>query len=421
MFRLRRLFGVLGVGSLVLAAQAPITASAAGMLTIGVDHVDFVNQQPAQGRLYEYTDFFSRSVKVHQGDTLDFKFAPFAFHVLAVARSEKFARETQPIATTDRDDPPSIATGKPKLLLNPNVFVGSDNGTLGPCGWSAPCNYRGGSDLKISGPPPFPPGPPVGPPPIFHWRVTMNAEPGTYTYFCYIHPGMRGTVRVVDQDDSTTTQAQNDAAGQLQFQQDRAQAMAAEQAANQVRFSGDEPGERTYFVKVGIGAADNHVAIDEMFPNAKVDPSKQLNLVAGDRVVYMWPDQHNVHSVTFPPDATLPFGEDCAAGFTPPPPGSPPPPPGPPPALCSSPEESNELAVDPGNAPSGTRLTNPGAIVDAGVHLGADFRLPTSLHWAVTTGNATAPGHYHFNCNIHDFMEEFLNVAPAPAGEDRST
>jgi plastocyanin len=388
--RVPRIVAVVVVGGALVGAQVPVSASAPSTLTIGVDHVDAANQRPDQGRLFEYTDFFSRSVKVHQGDTLDFNFQ--GFHDIAVTRSEALAKSQQPLATADQDDPSSVASGKPKISLNPVVFFAGSG-----CGWTAPCDYTGGNDLKIS-----------GQPQSSDWRVTIDARPGTYTYFCYIHPGMRGQVTVVETDEATTSQAQNDAVSQEQFLKEQAQAVRAEQAADVVRFTGGEPGDRTYFVKVGISAADNHVAIDEMFPNGAKDPSKQLNLVAGDRVVYSWPDEHNAHSVTFPPDAVPPFGFDCDAGFTPAPPGPPP---------CSETGEPPELIADPGNAPPGTELTSPSSVVDAGDRLGTDFRLPTSTHWAVTTGDATTPGTYHYNCNIHDFMRGAINVV---AGSDSS-
>jgi plastocyanin len=392
MMQLPRIVGALVFGGALVAAQVPVSAAAPSTLVIGVDHLDAANQQPGQGRLFEYTDFFSRSVKVHQADTLDFSFK--GFHILGIAKSEAFAQSQQPLATADQDDPPSVSTGKPKTSLNPVVFLFGSN-----CGWAAPCDYTGGNDFKIS-------GQPKG----SDWKVTINAGPGTYTYFCYIHPGMKGKFRVVEADQSTTTQAQNDAVSQQQFLKEKAQAQRAEQAADVVRYTGGEPGDRTYFVKVGVSAADNHVAIDEMFPNGVKDPSKQLNLVAGDRVAYSWPDGHNVHSVTFPPDAVPPFGIDCDAGFVPAPPGPPP---------CHEVGEPPELIADPGNAPSGTELTAPATVpptvVDSGDRLGKDFNLPTTTHWTVTTGDGTTAGTYQYNCNIHDWMRGSLNVVVGSA------
>jgi plastocyanin len=385
----RSYIGVLAAGGVVLASQvSAATAAAPSKLVIGVDHLDPANQDEVAGRLFEYTDFFSRSVKVHQGDTLDFRFyPPPLIHVIALAKTQQLAEKTHPLHFVDTDDPPSVATGKPKIIINPAVVPRGSG-----CGWTTPCVYPGGNDVEIS-------GRNQG----TDWQVTVDASPGTYTYFCYIHPGMRGRVEVVGPEVATTTQAENDVVSERQFQHDRNQALRAEQAANVVRYSGDDPGERTYFVKVGIGAADKHVAIDEMLPN------QPLNLVSGDRVLYTWADGHQAHSVTFPPDSVPDRGWDCAT-YTPAPPGPPP---------CTEPGEGPELIRDPGNAPSGTALTTPTQIVDAGVRLGRDYGLPTTIHWAVSIDDGTLPGSYAFNCTLHDWMKQNLNVSRAPKSGDR--
>src|SRR6202043_789039 len=168
---LPRIVGVLAVGGALVAAQVPVSASTPSTLIIGVDHVDPANQRPDQGRLFEYTDFFSRSVKVHQADTLDFNFQ--GFHILGIAKSEAFAKSQQPLATPDKDDPPSVASGKPKISLNPVVFFFGSG-----CGWTAPCDYTGGNDPKIS-------GQPQG----SDWNGTVHAGPRTNPYLCQIPPG----------------------------------------------------------------------------------------------------------------------------------------------------------------------------------------------------------------------------------------
>ena len=73
-------------------------------LVIGVEHIDLANQQPDRGCLFEYTDFFSRTVRIHSGDTLDFRTAPNAFHVVGIARSEYKARIAYPVVLLDADD-----------------------------------------------------------------------------------------------------------------------------------------------------------------------------------------------------------------------------------------------------------------------------------------------------------------------------
>ena len=155
---------VLATQSHALAAPAPSVRT----LVIGVDHVDLANQQPEKFRVFEYTDFFSRTVRIHNGDTLDFQTAPGAFHIVALARSEAAARTAYPIALLDSDDPNAIGSGKSKIQFGPasgSITNGTTHGggTLGDpnafpptnCGLvqfgQAPCTFRGGDDVESAG------------------------------------------------------------------------------------------------------------------------------------------------------------------------------------------------------------------------------------------------------------------------------
>src|SRR5689334_24575691 len=101
-------------------------------LVIGVDHADPANQQPEAGRVFEYTDFFSREASIHSGDTVDFRFAPGSFHVIALAPSEAAGRSTYPLAFLDTEDPQvAPGTGFPKIVLGPGngpIHGGSTSG-----------------------------------------------------------------------------------------------------------------------------------------------------------------------------------------------------------------------------------------------------------------------------------------------------
>jgi plastocyanin len=402
----------MGTGLLVQAGAAAATSTP---LVIGVDHADPANQRPDQGRVFEYTDFFSRSVRVHTGDIVNFRAAPASFHIIALAKSEQVARAVYPVATADRDDP-NAPNGAPKVALGLSNFpitggsthgggqVAFDRGGGPPvCGsaGAAPCTFRGGDDIEVAGPNP---GFDAHGPAFADWNVHITARPGTYRYFCYIHPGMRGTLKVVERDERASTQAQVDAAAQRQFLADQAAGLAAERHANQVRFHGGAPGRRTYDVRVGVAAAQLHVAIDEMLPN------RPLPLRPGDRVRYLWVDPHNVHTVMFPETNDLsPFGFDCggSTGYSPAP--SP---------TCTEPGEAfgpfpTEFLGDPGNARPGTVLTSPAAVVDSGVLFGTAYHVrPSVQRWSVATRpSATAPGAYTFHCTVHDWMAGTLNVS----------
>jgi plastocyanin len=379
-------------GALVLATQAPLTASAATprTLVIGVDHLDVDNQQPQNGRLFEYTDFFTREVRVHKGDTLDFRYAPGTFHIVAVARDEAQARKTFPIALLDQDDPNAIGSGLKKIELGPSngpITQGRPPGTAQDppfCGVASPCAFTGGDDVESTGS-----GIATfdahGNPQSADWSVTINAAPGAYSYLCFIHPGMQGHFVVVGGGDDVTTQEQVDARSAAQFSVDQREGLDAERDANKIRFSGGAPGTRTYDVAVGVGTANLHVAIDEMLP-------QHLTLTQGDKVNYRWRDPHNVHTVGFPnlgPTLPEPFGPEIE------PPGEP-----------------FELVGDPGNAAPGSLLTDPSVVVDAGLRLGNAYHLePTSQEWSVRTNTATSATTFAYQCTIHDFMVGTLSVS----------
>ena len=401
--------GALALTSIVGAASA-VSAGGPRTLVIGVDHVDAANQDPAHGRLFEYHDFFSRSVTVHTGDVVDFRTAPGAFHIVGLAKSDATARAAYPVAFADRDDP-NAPNGAPKIAFGPSnypIVNGNTSGDLSGVDFSRPngppvcgrpdlgerdCTFSGGTDVEVAGPNlNFGPAGPVA----ADWRVKITAPQGTYHYLCFIHPGMRGTLRVVGGSRPASTQAQIDHKSFGQFISERAQALAAERQANVVRWTGGAPGSRTYLFKVGIGAAQNHVAIDEMLPNPATVPGGPPHLTAGDQVRFNWADPHNVHSVLFPPSADItPFGFDCNGGFTVP---------AGPPCLETG-EFAPEVIGDPGNAASGTQLTNPSTIVDSGVLAGTGYNINPSVQtWTVRTGASTSHAAYHFHCTIHDFM-----------------
>jgi len=426
--RLARLPAIATGAALLVSVQLSVPAAAAtAPLVIGVDHGDFANQQPFPpfNRLFEYTDFFSRQVTIHTGDTIDFRSAPGSFHIVALARTELWARSTYPVALADNDGGglTDIATGSGtnKLAFGPSNFPitgGSHHGGgaidftrgFGPpaCGVAllgeAACTFSGGQDVEVLGPE-IGVDYATGNLGFADQLVNITAQPGRYHYFCYIHPGMRGVLDVVGSGAGISTQAEIDAASNAQFASDQAQALAVEQQTNQVEFTGGAPGTRSYTVHVGIAAADNHVAIDEMFPRAP------LNLAPGDSVQYLWRDPHNVHSVAFPaenPDVSLPepFGFDCGTSYN-----GIPPTPGPPP-ICVEPGDTQfEVIGDPGNAGPGTVLSDPSLVVDSGVLGGTGYGVsPSAQSWWLATNGTSTPGAYHFQCTIHDWMQGTLTL-----------
>ena len=424
--RLSALLGALALSS--LAVTAPATASFGSTpstpLVIGVDHIDQANQQPfpPYSRLFEYNDFFTRNVTVHQGDTIDFQTQAGAFHIIAFARNEAAARRAYPGIMLDMNDMPAVGTGLPKIIFGPGNFpvmggsthgggmISANNGKGPPvCGAvqfnEQPCTFRGGNDVEVV-------GPTVGynlqqQPATIDQNVTITAGPGVYSYFDMLHPGMSGTLRVVPARAPATTQAQIDARSQVQFNSDRQQALAVEAALNHPQVSG-QPGYRTVVVHVGAGAANNHVEIDEMLPNVPQTVSP------GDQIKYVWTDGNAMHNVGFAHeegDLPEPFGYDCSPGV-----------PGylgvpnilntPQPPACTPPGSSVAVPIgDPGMTPSGTTLTSPSSMLDSGLLIGKDYGVsPTAQTWTVLVGDQTAPGTYSFFCTVHGWMAQQLDV-----------
>jgi plastocyanin len=407
--------------ALLLVPQLPAFAQAQSgpqTLVIGVDHPDMANQRPDQARVFEYTDFFSRDVSVRSGDTIDFHFAPGSFHVIALAPNEQVARTVYPVALLDiEDNHVAPGTGFPKVQLGPSngpILGGSVNGggqiggpnDLPSCGLTAmgekPCAFAGGGDIEGSG------GiagvdPQTGNPVPVDWFMQINAGPGDYAYFCYIHPGMRGSLHVVDTNGTRSTQADIDAVSAQQFQDDQALGLQAEQKYNVDTPTTDSSGVVTHHVSVGVSAADNHVAIDEMLP-------RRVSVNQGDQVEFKWRDEHNVHTVGFAQAETQlpgPFVFDCGTtSVTPPMPGEPGG------GFCFEPGQTfPEFIGDPGNALSGVILSNVQKIVDSGLLAGTDYGVqPTVQTWSVRTDSKTQSGTYQYWCSVHDFMNGALVI-----------
>jgi plastocyanin len=403
--RARVLAAIAGLSTVIWMA-VPVTAAAAASpqtFTIGVDHADPANQQlgangvpttptGVQPKVFEYTDFFTRSLKVHQGDTVDFRFA-IPDHLIQLASNEAAARQQLPLFTPDErtaTEGNALGSGGPKIVLGPAVFLGF-SGTSPDCGTlDNKCVFDG------SGPsaPGF-----VGSSP--DWLVQINAALGTYTYFCHLHPGMRGTLQVVRNNANVQSQNQIDRESATQFRRDQREAVALYDEANQVDAQQENSGPTVYNVHVGVTSSDRHIAIHDMLPS-------KLNVKPGDIVHYRW--QTNViHTVEFAPIS--PFGVDCETSYAPLTASNdlPPCPSGAPefdePSLPLAPFE---VIGDPGSQAPGSLLTDTS---DSGLIVGASYAPYYgglgADHWSVKAG---AIGAHQYFCAIHDWMTGTISV-----------
>lgn len=421
--RSRRLAIVIA-GAILIAAQLVASPGAVAQgpapLVIQVDHVDPDNQQPFPpfNRLYEYTDFFSRSVRVHRGDTINFQTQPFSYHIVALARDEGLARQAYPTILADTVIAPG--SGQPQLVFGDGNFpvtggslsgggvITRDHGKGPPlCGAiqfnQDPCVFHGGDSVEII-------GPTVGwdanqNPAAIDQLVVVDAPPGDYVYFGTTHPGMRGTLTVVPPDQPTSTQAEIDAASATQFNRSRTQARALETVLNGLPNSVGPPGDRHFFVYAGAGTHDRRVGIDAFLPN------RPINAVPGDQIHFIWLDPHGFHTVSFGQSfADLPFafGFECEDGYH----GLP--------NVFNQPHDAEcpeapgvppKFIGDPGNAGPGTPLGELADVVNSGLLAGTDFHVsPSAQTWSVRIAEDTAKGTHRYWCIPHPWMTGVVTV-----------
>jgi plastocyanin len=272
----RRSAAVAGV-TLALAVSSTLSGAwpglAAGPTTyrIGVD-----NAAP-HGHNWLYVDFFPRTgLKVHKGDVLDFSWdtgSADGFHNVSVQP----ATTGNSLITPDLDDPASPAG--PQLELNPAILFPAPP----TCGTAAsPCDYTGAR--VNSGAQPTAPG--------FEYFVKVNVDAGTtLNFLCEVHPGMRGSLQVVQDSEPATTLAELRARARDQFREDTKGALNAEEATERDAAVAHEDGTRS--LTVTAGTATPFVEVAEMLPrNVEVRP--------GDSVQWATRTIKDVHTVTFP-------------------------------------------------------------------------------------------------------------------------
>jgi plastocyanin len=428
--RIRRLVAAGAVLTLGAVVALPVSADSGGQtLRIGVGHTDPDNQQfsiatngPVPGgRVWSYTDFFTRDVTITSGTTLDFQTPPDEFHVVALAASGPGLRAALPIFLPDTEDPVAPGSGVAKVLFGPATFTLFNPPICGVKLADQPnCAFDGITPLIAGGvggghvkkllqslPPLNKKVTPANFNGTVDWNVTVNAAPGDYNYLCLIHPDMNGTLHVVAAGASTTTQGEINAQSLAQFAADKAEGQARYAADNTPTVeSTDRAGHKTWAAHAGDNTADGHVAFFEMMP-------RNLNLAVGDSVHWTWGTEAELHTVSFPANTSTlppPFIPDCPQFFSGtddiflPPDATHPMP------YCGDfpPSQAGfELAGDPGSARPGN-LSSTKDLVDSGVLVGAHYDLtPSVQNWSA---NASAPGTFAYQCTIHDWMQATVTV-----------
>jgi plastocyanin len=240
----------------------------------------------------------------------------------------------------------------------------------------------------------------------FYVKVFLDSSASTTVhFFCALHRGMVGQVRVLPSNAETAgsgtseTKMATDAAAQ--YARETAAGIAAEAAANQTAVTTNSDGSKT--VTMTAGTAAPNVEVMEMLPN-------NVSIKAGDKVT--WVDKgFDIHTVTFPRGA----GSNSVDPFQPPvcegtgttdtPATS-----GPPMFGCGA-QAAIEMPLE--IAPKGTTaIASTSTVATSGILLSALTGAPLPDRYTFSFPNA---GTYAYQCRIHDNMTGTVAVAAIAA------
>jgi plastocyanin len=272
MGQIRRLTVVLGVAA--IAAALPAGASA---LTKTVyagpppsarsDAVKVLGQKFVKTYSPDVDAFFLNKVTVNQGDTVSFNIEGFHTIDLPGASGEDLPLFTTGATISGVKD----AAGKPFWFNGREPSVGFNSALFMPSG---PTTYDGTTRIDT--------GLPLGSGPPRPLNVTFT-KPGTYKYFCDVHPGMVGEVVVKPNGQSVPSAAQDAASLNNEIKRD----LAALGRAAKVRVPADH-------VSVG-GSGGNGAELLAMLPS-------KLTVKRGTVVTFAMPlGSREIHTATFGP------------------------------------------------------------------------------------------------------------------------
>jgi plastocyanin len=239
------------------------------------------------GKNWEYTHYFPESgVKVPQGGVVLFKWDQGSLNGLhsvtfvPITGTEAAGRIARPVITSDTDH------GEHDVIT-PAVTNNGSSATCGNSPTAPPCLYDGTAAVS-SGIIPNSVGA------AFPVQIGASLPPGTYHYFCVIHPGMSGSIDVVQSGTAGSTPAAVAAAAASELSGLNATAAAAEAAqwAAPPASTTNADGSKTWNVHAGLTADD--VELLQYFPPSL--PIKKGDSVKFDAAL----TTQEVHTATFP-------------------------------------------------------------------------------------------------------------------------
>jgi plastocyanin len=168
------------LGGMLAAVAVPAPAGAA-VKTVYMGEPPSYSKQFEQGNSGDANAFFPSAITVNAGAPV--KFVPAGFHTLDIpakggSQTPLFTPGDPLSGVNDAAGNPFWFNGQPSLGFNPALF-----------------NFTFGKTLTYTGKTAVESGLPVmdNPKPV----TVKFAKPGTYTYYCDVHPGMKATVHVV--------------------------------------------------------------------------------------------------------------------------------------------------------------------------------------------------------------------------------
>lgn len=346
-----RFFKFALIGAVTVGAAAGILGSRFAVSAQEMEPAHFVVQGgvPGIGNA-EALIFAPQTLNVHRGDTVTWMVN--GFHNIRFPDENGLA----PLALIPGIDTVDIPQ------INPVVaFPTLDNGAT----------YLGGP--ANSGLPAGAPGGPTDAGGVF--SLVMDVEPGTYSYLCDVHPGMAGTINVVD--NSTPVASPVEVMLEAKTQADATLALGSEavqaqiEAAMGINRAGDDG---IAHVQTGSGGT-GRTTVNRYFGFTTV-------IEAGQTVSWDVPGNSvDPHTVTWSPlrgQDVAPIPQDSAPPI---------------------------LAFGPGFTPN---LPENGEVMP-----GADFNSGLIFPGQSISLTFPEPGVYPFVCNIHPGMDGVVVVEPA--------
>ena len=171
---------VVGLVAAVAALVAPTTSQAATKL-VSMGPPPGAQTKAIQDAFGDVNDFFPHGITVHVGDKV--KFAPFGFHTVDLIPKggtalSLFAPTGQKVSgANDAAGQPFWFNGQDNVFFNPGLFASNFGKSV---------TYNGSKRVE-SGAPLAPKNKPM---------TVRFTKTGSFTYYCNIHPGMKGTVVV---------------------------------------------------------------------------------------------------------------------------------------------------------------------------------------------------------------------------------